>query len=109
MAYPPGEGVFMFSMCFGYIILIVIWIVVAVWVYRDAESRGMEGVLWLIVVLVAGIIGLIIYLIIRKDKPKPAQYGGYPYGTYPPYQSQYPYYGQPPQYGQQPPNPPKSP
>jgi hypothetical protein len=28
----------------------------------------MNGVLWLIIVLIAGIIGLIIYLIVRKDK-----------------------------------------
>lgn len=50
----------------------LIWFIVAIllciWVYRDAESRGMNGVLWLIIVLIAGIIGLIIYLIVRKDK-----------------------------------------
>lgn len=50
----------------------LLWFIVAIllciWVYRDAESRGMNGVLWLIVVLIAGIIGLIIYLIVRKDK-----------------------------------------
>ncbi|WP_287582362.1 hypothetical protein [Candidatus Borrarchaeum sp.] len=51
------------------IIWIVIAIVVAVWVYKDAESRGESGVLWLIIVLIAGIIGLIIWLIIRRDKP----------------------------------------
>jgi hypothetical protein len=51
----------------------LIWFIVAIllciWVYRDAESRGMSGVLWLIIVLIAGIIGLIIYLIVRKEKP----------------------------------------
>jgi riboflavin transporter FmnP len=50
----------------------LVWFIVAIllciWVYRDAESRGMSGVLWLIIVLIAGIIGLIIYLIVRKDK-----------------------------------------
>lgn len=50
----------------------IIWFVVAillcVWVYKDAESRGMNGVLWLIILLIAGIIGLIIYLIVRKEK-----------------------------------------
>ena len=50
----------------------ILWFVVAIllciWVYRDAESRGMNGVLWLIIVLIAGIIGLIIYLVVRKEK-----------------------------------------
>jgi len=52
---------------------VIIWllfaIVIAVWVYKDAESRGESGVLWLIIALIAGIIGLIIWLIIRRDKP----------------------------------------
>lgn len=46
----------------------IVAIVFAVWMYRDAESRGMNGVLWLIVALIAGIIGLIIYLIVREPK-----------------------------------------
>jgi hypothetical protein len=29
----------------------------------------MNGVLWLIVVLISSIIGLIVYLIVRKEKP----------------------------------------
>jgi hypothetical protein len=48
---------------------LVIAILIAVWVYRDAEKRGESGVLWLIIVLITGIIGLIIWLIIRRDKP----------------------------------------
>jgi hypothetical protein len=51
------------------IIWFVIAIVIGVWVYKDAESRGESGILWLIIVLIAGIIGLIIWLIIRRDKP----------------------------------------
>ncbi|MFX1521035.1 MAG: hypothetical protein ACFFCD_14050 [Promethearchaeota archaeon] len=51
------------------IIWFIIAILIAVWVYRDAEKRGESGVLWLIVVLITGIIGLIIWLIIRRDKP----------------------------------------
>jgi putative membrane protein len=57
----------------GLILLIpIIWFVIAIlfciWVYRDAESRGMSGALWLIIVLIAGIIGLIVYLVVRKPK-----------------------------------------
>jgi hypothetical protein len=44
-------------------------ILLAVWVYRDAEKRGESGILWLIIVLITGIIGLIIWLIVRGDKP----------------------------------------
>ncbi len=52
------------------VVWFVVAILIAVWVYRDAESRGESGALWLIIVLVTGIIGLIIWLIVRGDKPK---------------------------------------
>lgn len=47
--------------------LLVIWIFVIVWVYRDAERRGMNGVLWALLVFIGNIIGLLIYLIVRSD------------------------------------------
>jgi hypothetical protein len=47
------------------IIWFVIFILIAIWVYRDAEKRGSSGALWLIVVIILGIIGLIIWLIVR--------------------------------------------
>lgn len=83
---------------------LIIWILVAVWVYQDAQSRNMSGVLWLIVVILLGLIGIIIYLIVRASHPA----GAPPYGTYPGYAGyqQYPpqpyggYQGYPPpQYG----------
>ncbi len=53
----------------GYLICVIIWfvifILIALWVYKDAEKRGKSGVLWLLVVLVGGIIGIIIWLIVR--------------------------------------------
>lgn len=54
--------------CLVPIIWLVIAILLCIWVYRDAESRGMSGALWLIIVLVAGLLGFIIYLVVRKDK-----------------------------------------
>lgn len=63
----------LFCALYGAVIIVII--AIAVWVYRDAEKRGMNGALWLIVVLVGSIIGLIIYLIIRRDHP----IGGRPY------------------------------
>ncbi len=47
----------------------IIAILICIWVYRDAEERGMNGVLWLLIILITGIIGFILYLIIRKEKP----------------------------------------
>ena len=85
------------AFCLFWVAWLVIWILVAVWVYRDAESRGASGVLWLVVVILLGLIGLIIYLVVRPSGPMPA-YGGYPgYGGYPP-----PQYA-PPGYAPQPP------
>ena len=43
----------------------IIFIVIAIWVYRDAEKRGSNGVLWLIIVIITGIIGIIIWLVVR--------------------------------------------
>ena len=47
--------------------LLVLWIAIVVWVYRDAERRGMNGVLWALLVFIGNLIGLLIYLIIRTD------------------------------------------
>jgi len=50
------------------VVWFIISILICIWVYRDAEGRGMSGILWLIIILITGIVGLIIYLIVRKDK-----------------------------------------
>jgi len=94
--------------CVFMIAMIILSIVIGIWVYRDANSRGMEGALWLIVVLIGGLIGLIIYLIIRRDHPVGGfQYPGYPPGYYQPagyLPGNYPLYPPPPyQQVQQPP------
>lgn len=63
----PADAAFGLLCAIG-IGLFIIFLLIAIWVYRDAESRGMSGVLWLLVVLIGGIIGLIVYLVVRKDK-----------------------------------------
>jgi ribosomal protein S27AE len=45
-------------------------IALCIWVYRDAQDRGMDGALWLIVVIFTGPIGLILYLLLRSE-PRP--------------------------------------
>lgn len=52
------------------LVLLIIWIAVIVWVYRDAEKRGMNGILWALLVLIGNLIGLIIYLIVRSDSSR---------------------------------------
>jgi len=53
----------------GGLALFALLIAVLVWVYRDAESRGMSGILWALIVFIGHIVGLIIYLIVRSDHP----------------------------------------
>ncbi len=75
LAEPGDFGyAFLALLIFGGIILFIIglfvvWILLAVWVYRDAKKRGMEATLWLLLVLLTGFIGLIVYLIVRREHP----------------------------------------
>jgi len=62
-----GAGILAGSLCIVPIIILVIWIAIGVWLYKDAEKRGKSGALWLIIGLVTGIIGIIIWLIVRPD------------------------------------------
>jgi len=57
-----------FAGFFG-LIFLFFWVMVIIWVYRDAERRGMEGALWAIIVFFTHIVGLIIYAIVRSGKP----------------------------------------
>ncbi len=52
------------------IFLFFIWAAVIIWVYRDAERRGMSGILWALLVFVGNLIGLLIYLIVRAEPEK---------------------------------------
>jgi hypothetical protein len=51
-------------------VLFLVWIAVVIWVYRDAERRDMNGVLWALLVFLGNLIGLLIYLIVRSDPGK---------------------------------------
>jgi RNA polymerase subunit RPABC4/transcription elongation factor Spt4 len=55
------------------LLFFIIWIVVIVWVYKDAEQRRMNGVLWALLVFIGNLIGLLIYLLVRQDHPLPGQ------------------------------------
>jgi hypothetical protein len=59
--------------CIGGLIGLAIWIFLVVYVYRDAKARGMENaVLLTILTAFTGILGFIIYLVMRpKNKITP--------------------------------------
>lgn len=50
---------------------IALAVLLGVWTYRDAQNKGMNGILWTaVVILVPSCIGLIIYLIVRTENAK---------------------------------------
>jgi ABC-type tungstate transport system substrate-binding protein len=59
--------------CLGFagvlvVAIIALNIALLIWVARDAKSRGMDNsVLWMVLVMLTGIIGLIIYLFVRPQ------------------------------------------
>jgi len=118
MVVLAGNVLFGGILCGGFwIVWFVLWLLVAIWVYKDAESRGASGPLWLIVVILLGLIGLIIYLVVRPSQQLPPAGYAPPPGYYPPqgYAAPPPGYAPPPQYPpayppQQPPQqPPQAP
>jgi hypothetical protein len=57
-----------FLCCVFLLIPLIIAILICIWIYRDAEKRGKQGILWVILLLLAtfflNIIGLIIVIVI---------------------------------------------
>lgn len=64
-------------LCLVIVASLVVFVLIAVWVYRDAEGRGMSGALWVVLLVLAslffafigGLIVLVIYLIVRAEHP----------------------------------------
>lgn len=92
---------------FVFIVLIllvplILFIFVAIWMYRDANSRGMGGGLWVAILILASVFGsfvgglivLVIYLVVREEHPVGGRPYGYGYG-YPPPAYGYPGYAPP--------------
>lgn len=50
-------------------VMFFFWVAVTIWVFRDAESRGQNGLLWGLLVFVGNLLGMIIYLIVRSQTP----------------------------------------
>ncbi|MHA2036327.1 MAG: hypothetical protein ACW972_04530 [Promethearchaeota archaeon] len=47
------------------VVFYIVAILIAVWVYKDAKKRDMNAAVWLLICLVTGCIGCIIYLVVR--------------------------------------------
>ena len=62
----------------------IIGILLAIWAYRDAGSRGTSGLLWAIIVVILPILGIIIYLVIRPSGRASSCGGRLPPGSAPP-------------------------
>ncbi len=53
--------------CLVNILSLIISIVIAYWMYKDAEKRGENAALWGVLGFFLGLIGLIIWLVVRPD------------------------------------------
>ncbi len=63
--WPPGlMGLFPMGLPLFFFVLSI---VIAAWVFNDAEKRGMNGWLWGLLVFFANIIGLVVYLLARNE------------------------------------------
>src|SRR3972149_3377675 len=70
-------GTLWVAICLAIVASLVFFLLVAVWMYGDAERRGMNGVLWVLLLILAslffaflgGIVVLIVYLILRGGRP----------------------------------------
>lgn len=47
---------------------LIAWIVSIVWVYKDAEDRGMDSAMWALMTFLFGWITIMIYLVVRPRK-----------------------------------------
>ena len=72
--------------------LIAARVIIPIWMYVDAKSRGLEAAIWLLVGIIGGVVGLLVYIIVRHDRPSflsrqpypPPPYYPPPPGYYPP-------------------------
>lgn len=79
--YLPGIGWFAglgLLVCLIFLILsLVIAIILCIWIYKDAEQRGKEGILWVILLILAAVVFnifgiifiVILWLVVRPPLP----------------------------------------
>lgn len=73
-------GLGLLMCCAFFLIPLIIAILLCIWIYKDAERRGKQGVLWVLLLILAtiflNIVGLIIvivvWLVVRPKEEKPS-------------------------------------
>lgn len=48
-------------------IYMLFWLLLPVWTYLDAQERGFKAPLWALLTLLANVVGLVVYLVVRPD------------------------------------------
>lgn len=64
-----SSAFFMLMVRLFVLFLIILWLSLVYWTYRDAQRRGAMGVYWAVIVLLFNLFGWLVYLIVR-----PAEY-----------------------------------
>jgi hypothetical protein len=62
-----GNVLLISGICFG-LLLMILFTISLVWVYRDSEQRGKTGCLWLLIVFFTWPFGLIAYFLLRDQE-----------------------------------------
>jgi hypothetical protein len=52
------------------LIMLMLYILSLVWIYRDSEQRGKTGCLWVLIIFFTWPFGLIAYLLLRDQEVK---------------------------------------
>jgi len=60
LGMPLIYSVYLIVILFG-----ILWLMCSIWVFEDARKRNESRWLWFLIVLIVGILGLIIWLIVR--------------------------------------------
>ena len=52
------------------VMCLVVHILVAVWVFQDIRTRGMGSGIWIVIALIAGLLGALVYAVVRLGDVK---------------------------------------
>lgn len=50
----------------------ILHVVILIWVYQDANKRGANGLLWAVIVLIIGLVGLLLYFAVGRNQNRMA-------------------------------------
>jgi uncharacterized BrkB/YihY/UPF0761 family membrane protein len=64
---PGGAEVILIGGLLVSLLFFLVWVALAYWVYKDANKRNMDNaILWAAITFLLGLIGLVIYLLVRE-------------------------------------------